>query len=159
MVGRLAEYRYREDVTQEVLYHEDVVVVCRQHHDMARRDTVTLEDLVTCNWILPPLETTLRRQIDKVFLDRGVPAPSNPVECVSFLTGRSLLLATDMLGVFPRHVMQREISSGQLAIVKCDLNLSQSPVGVSYRRENALSPAASAFLSELRKVSCEPIFQ
>ena len=153
VVGRLAEYRYREEIVQEILYNEEVVIVCRQAHPIAKRKGMTLDALADCEWVLPPTQTTLRRQIEKVFFDRGLSPPNNPVECVSFLTNRALLLDTDMIGVFPLHVVQREIAGGELAIVDCRLNITDSPVGVSYREEAALSPAASAFLAELRMVA------
>ncbi len=155
VVGRLAEYRYREELTQEILYHEEIVVVCRKEHSLVARKNVPLEELVQNNWILPPTQTTLRRQIDKEFFDRGLPTPSNPVECVSFLTNRSILLETDMIGVFPLHVVQREITNGELAVVNCKLNITKSPVGVSYRNEDALSPAATAFLAQIRSTAHE----
>jgi DNA-binding transcriptional LysR family regulator len=153
VVGRLAEYRYREELTQEVLYHEDVVIACRKKHPLTRRRHITLEDLQENDWILPPTQTTLRRQMDKAFFDHGLSSPTNPVECVSFLTNRAILLDTDMIGVFPLDVVQRELANGELAIVNCKLNITRSPVGVSYRSEEALSPAASAFLAELRDVA------
>ena len=153
VVGRLAEYRYREELTQEILYHEEVVVVCRREHPLARSKTVKFEALADQDWILPPKQTTLRRQVDKEFFDRGLPSPPNPVECVSFLTNRAILLETDMIGVFPLHVVEREISNGELAVVNCKLNITNSPVGVSYRSEEALSPAATTFLAKLRTAS------
>ena len=153
VIGRLAEYRYREEITQEILYNEEVVVVCRSGHPLTRKRLLSLEELASRDWILPPTQTTLRRQIEKEFFDRGLSSPPNPVECVSFLTNRSLLLNTDMIGIFPLHVVQREINNGELASINCKLNISDSPVGVSYRKEDALSPAASAFLDELRNIS------
>ena len=155
VVGRLAEYRYREEVTQEILYNEKVVVVCRKGHNLADRKDIKFDELVSNDWILPSTQTTLRRQIEKEFFDRGLSSPSNPVECVSFLTNRTLLLTTDMIGIFPLHVVQKELDNGELVIIKCDLNIPESPVGVSYRREDALSPAATAFLADLRTVSSE----
>lgn len=153
VVGRLAEYRYREELTQEILYHEEVVVVCRRKHPLAGSKAVKFEALADQDWILPPKQTTLRRQVDKEFFDRGLPSPPNPVECVSFLTNRAILLETDMIGVFPLDVVEREISNGELAVVNCKLNITNSPVGVSYRSEEALSPAATTFLAKLRSAS------
>ena len=153
VVGRLAEYRYRDEISQEILYHEDVAIVCRSGHPLSHKSGVSLKELGDSDWILPPTQTTLRRQIEKEFFDRGLSSPSNPVECVSFLTNRSLLLSTDMIGVFPLHVVQTEIAGGELSVIDCKLNISKSPVGVSYRKEDALSPAASTFLEELRTVS------
>jgi DNA-binding transcriptional LysR family regulator len=155
VVGRLPEYRYREELTQELLYQEDVVIVCRQAHPLTKRPNISIQELQKSDWILPPTQTTLRRQIDKSFSDHGLSSPANPVECVSFLTNRAILLDTDMIGVFPLNVVRREVSNGELAIVNCKLNFTRSPVGVSYRNEDALSPAASAFLTELRSVATD----
>ena len=153
VVGRLTEFRYRESLTQEILCDERIVVVCRKSHPLAGQKSVSFDEMNRHQWILPPTQTTLRRQIDSAFFDEGFSSPSHPVECVSFLTNRSLILATDMIGVFPIHVIQREIADGQLAIVNCKLNITQSPIGVSYRKESILSPAASSFLEMLRMAS------
>lgn len=153
VVGRLAEYRYREELTQEVLCPQKIVIVCRKQHLLAHKRKVSLEELEKSDWILPPTQTTLRRQIDKEFFDRGLPSPSNPVECVSFLTIRALLVDTDMISVFPLHVVQREIAKAELTIINCKLNITNSPLGVTYRNEDALSPAASEFLTLLRESS------
>ncbi len=155
IIGRLAEYRYRDSFTQEVLYREEIIIAARKNHSLMKRRKLALKDLSQSDWILPPTQTTLRRQIDKEFFDSGLVSPKNPVECVSFLTNRTLLLETDMIGVFPLHVVQKDVSNGELVILDCKLNITKSPVGVSYRKENALSPAASAFLVQLRDCSKE----
>lgn len=153
VVGRLTEYRHREALVQETLYGERIVVVCRREHPLAGSETIPFEGLVDQNWILPPVQTTLRRQIDKEFLDRGLPPPSNAVESISFLTNRALLLATDMLCVLPYQVVEHEIAQGLLAVVPCNLSISSGPVGVSYRNPESLSPAAQEFLQELRRTA------
>lgn len=153
VVGRLPEFRYREELIREILCDERIVVVCRKSHPLIRHDSVSFAEMSRYQWILPPAQTTLRRQIDKAFLDQGFFPPSHLVECVSFLTNRSLLLNTDMIGIFPIHVIQRELACGELAIVNCRLDITQSPVGVSYRREGILSPAAAGFLAMLRMAS------
>ncbi len=155
VVGRLTEFRYREDLIQEILCNERIVIVCRKSHPLAQQKSVSIQEMKQHQWILPPMQTTLRRQFDSAFFDHGCTAPPHPVECISFLTNRSLLLATDMIGVFPIHVVQSEIASGQLVILDSNLNIRQSPIGVSYRRQGILSPAASEFLEMLRMAAGE----
>lgn len=150
VVGRLPEYRHREEVVQEALLDEQICILARPGHRLCQKPSVTFQDLVDCKWILPPRETTLRRQIDKEFLDRGYEPPANPVESISFLTNRSLLMNTDMLGLAPLHAVQHEISRGDIAAVPVKLKTAAGPIGVTYRRESGLSPAAAAFLAQLR---------
>ncbi len=155
VIGRLPEYRHREHVAQEELYRERVVIVSRRDHKLVKTSSVEFAGLAKQDWILPPTPTTLRRQVEKEFTDRGFHPPSNAVECVSYLTVRGLLSQTDMLAVLPFHVVEPELSRGTLSVVACELKLSNGPVGVSYRGSDSLSPAASEFLSELRNVSGE----
>ena len=151
VVGRLPEYRHRQELVQESLFVEQIRIAARHDHPLTRESQVSLEELAEWDWILPPPDTTLRRQIDKEFFDRGLAPPANPVESVSFLTNRNLLASTDMLGAFPFHVIESETRHGLLAVVPCPLNLTSIPVGVSYRRHGGLSPAASGFLDMLRQ--------
>lgn len=151
VVGRLPEHRHRQELVQEKLFAEPIRIAVRAGHPLVGRREVAFEDLVEWDWILPPPDTTLRRQIDKEFLDLGLAPPLNAVESVSFLTNRGLLAATDMVGAFPFHVIENEIRTGLLAAIPCNLNLSSIPVGVSYRRHGGLSPAASGFLDMLRR--------
>ncbi len=152
VVGRLPEYRHREEVLQEPLYDEQICIVGRSGHPVTRIKNVKFEQLSKLSWILPPQDTTLRRQIDKEFLDRNLDPPVAVVESVSFLTNRHLLAKTDLLGVFPYHVVEEEVGGGSLVIIPSKLNLSSGPVGVSYRRQGGLSPAALSFLDVLRVV-------
>ena len=150
VVGRLPEYRHREELVQEALFDEQVLVLARPGHPLCRKAEVTFEELTGYKWIMPPPETTLRRQMDKEFLDRGFEPPVNPLESISFLTNKALLMSTDMLGVAPYHVIQHEIGRGDIAALPLDLKMASSPVGVTHRREGGLSPAAAAFLAQLR---------
>ncbi len=154
VVGRLPEYRHRQEVVQERLYDEQICIVARRGHPAAKaRGGVRFEKLSGHGWILPPPDTTLRRQIDKEFLDRNLDPPVAAVESVSFLTNRNLLAQSDLLGVFPFHVIEEEVRSGMLAVIPSKLNLSFGPVGVSYRRQGGLSPAAMVFLDTLKLVA------
>lgn len=151
VVGRLPEYRHRRELVQEKLLEESIRVVARAAHELAAGKDVSFEELGAYQWILPPTDTTLRRQIDKEFLDRGLPAPTASLESVSFLTNRAVLESTDMIGVFPAMVVDGEIHAGRLAGIDCSLRIPSGPVGVSYRRDARLSPAANLFLEILRQ--------
>ncbi|MEM8811354.1 MAG: LysR family transcriptional regulator [Pseudomonadota bacterium] len=150
VVGRLPEYRHREEIIQEGLYEEQIRVVVRPEHELANTGEVSMETLAGRAWILPPPDTTLRRQMDKEFFDHGLEPPAQSVDSVSFLTNRALLFGTDFIGAFPYHVVETEIRHGALTALPCVLNRITIPVGVSYRRQGRLSPAANVFLDHIR---------
>jgi len=153
VVGRLPEFRYRDELVQETFFAETSCIVARAGHPLAGQDSLDFSALVACDWILPPPETTLRRQVDKAFLDSGYPPPPNAVESISFLNNRNLLLHTDMLLVVPQHVVEQEIRMGLLTVIPFDLATASGTIGVSYRRDAGLSPAAKLVLEELRETA------
>ncbi len=153
VVGRLPTHRHRDELLQERLYEEKVIAVTGMSHPLQGRKRVTFQDMMDYGWILPPPETTLRRQIDLVFLDHGLSSPINAVESVSFLANRSLLATSTMIGILPNHVVEQDIAAGILARVPWDVPIPIGPVGVSYRKTKGLTPAAAFFLDELRAVA------
>ncbi|WP_378944843.1 LysR substrate-binding domain-containing protein [Mesorhizobium sp. ANAO-SY3R2] len=150
VVGRLPTYRQPEEVVQERLYDDSIVALCRPGHEVLTRGPVTLEALLDYRWILPPPETTLRRQIDQAFHDQGLSLPDSVIESVSFLTNRRLLAETDLIGILPNHIADPDIEAGILASIDWEVPLPIGPVGVSFHGEGALSPAGMVFLQALK---------
>ena len=155
VVGRLSEFRHRIGVHQEPIYCEEVVILARPAHGLARRGDLGLADLREVDWILPPPETTLRRQLEKAFFDAGLDPPNCAVQSVSLLTNRQLLLDSDLIGVWPRGVAADDLAQGRLVALPVRLDDILWPVGVSTRKQVRLSPAAEALLSMLRAVGHE----
>ena len=150
VVGRLSEFRHRAGIHQEPIYSEDVVVLARSRHPLARQEPQSLADLQEADWILPPPETTLRRQLEKAFFDAGLDPPRCAVQSVSLLTNRRLLLDGDLIGAWPRGVATDDLAQGRLVALPIRLNEILWPVGVSTRKLAQLSPAAEALRSMLR---------
>lgn len=153
VVGRLPEFRFRDDLVQEKLFHEQACVVVRNGHPLARRARLKIGALADCEWIMPPPETTLRRQVEKAFHDADLEAPRPVVQSVSLLTNRALLLSTDMIGVWPRQVVLEDVRQNVLAILPVTLPPAVGHVGISRRRGVILSPAAQALVGELKAVA------
>lgn len=150
VVGRLPSHRHRENITQEKFFDERVLAVAGVQHPLAGQSNVSFEQLKPFGWILPPVETTLRRQTDQFFVRQGQYVPGRALESVSYLANRSLLRAQDFVGVMPAHVAALDIENGLLAQIDWVPPFGAGPVGVSHRGEASLSPAGIAFLDALR---------
>jgi len=150
VVGRLPTHRHRDRITQEVLYDERVVAVVGRQHPLADAATPSLDRIKRFDWILPPGETTLRREIDQFFVREGHYRPSVAIESVSYLTNRALLLKRDFIALMPAHVASLDIASGVLQVLDWRVAIGKGSVGVSHRGEESLSPAGIAFLDALR---------
>lgn len=149
VVGRLPSHRHRENITQEKFFDERVLAVTGTQHALAQRANVTFDELKPYGWILPPVETTLRRQTDQFFIRQGQYVPPTAIESVSYLANRSLLRTHDLIGIMPAHVAALDIQNGLLAEIDWAAPFGAGPVGVSYRGKQSLSPAGSAFLDAL----------
>ena len=150
VVGRLPSHRHRAKIQQEKFYDERVVAVVGPDHPLARRRHLAFEDLADHGWILPPVETTLRRQTDQFFVRQGQFVPAVTIESVSYLANRSLLRSHDFVGLMPAQVASLDIERGLLAAVDWAVPFGAGPVGVSYRGTDSLSPAGAAMLLALR---------
>jgi len=150
IIGRLTEIRHRNDIDQEKLLGDSLHIVTRSGHPLAHSGPVPLSALAKADWILPPAETTLRRQLESIFHDAGVSAPKAAVESVSFLNNRLLLLQSDMISVWPRTVVESGLDSEEFTTLKTEEALPASILGISRRRGAVLSQSAQAVIEELR---------
>lgn len=153
VVGRLPVHRHRTKIVQERFFNEHVLAVVGPQHPLAGAASVTFEQLMQYGWILPPLETTLRRQTDQFFVRQGQFAPPVAIESVSYLANRSMLRSHDFVGLMPAHVATLDIESQLLAKVDWAVPFGAGPIGVSHRGEQGLSPAGAAFLAALRRAA------
>lgn len=153
VVGRLSRSIDLADMAEELLFSDMACIVARQEHPLFSDQPVQLDRLVGEDWILPPYETNLRYDFERLFRQRGLQPPVPKIESVSFLTNRWLQLNTDMLSVWPRSVIDSDGSGLAPLVTEPTLEIGQ--VGVYTRRNALLSPAAEAMIEALRAASSE----
>jgi molybdate transport repressor ModE-like protein len=152
VVGRLPTHRHRDEIVQEKLFDERIVAVAGPQHPLAGRSGLRFEDLKPYGWILPPLETTLRRQMDRFFIECDQFHPPTIFESLSYLTNRAILQNRPMIALMPGHVPEQDVAAGLLVRLDWSVPFGSGPVGVSHRGTTLLSPAGAAFLAALRAV-------
>ena len=153
VVGRLPSHRYRDRIKQEKLYDDSITAVVGRQHPLADVASVSFAQTREFGWILPPLDTTLRRQVDQFFIRQQQYSPPLAIESVSYLANRSLLQSRDLIGLMPSDVVAKDIEYGILSRLDWAVPIGQGPVGVSYRTEDSLSPAGRAFLQALHRAA------
>lgn len=152
VLGRLPEYREREGLRQEVLYLDTVSIMVREGHPLTTRGSLTLADLVDQAWVMPPTQTSLRRQIDQAFRHEDLEPPLDVIESVSILTNHALLKNTDMLAAMPHQV-----GIGQAGLVALPVTLegANSRIGATMHANVELSAAAAYFMEVVGEVAAE----
>lgn len=153
VVGRLPVHRHRRELVQERLFDEQILVVGGADHPLGDRPDVSFADLAPFGWVVPPVETSLRRQLDAFFVKQDQYVPPIFVESVSYLTNRALLQGRDFVGLMPAQVVAHDIAQGVLKQLSWEVPFGVGPVGVSYRGAGRLSPAGQTFLQALREVA------
>lgn len=152
VLGRLPEHREREGLDQELLYLDSISIVARAAHPLVKRKEISLVELVDQAWIMPPPQTSLRRQLDFAFRSEGIEPPVDVIESVSILTNHSLLIATDMVAAMPTQVAS--VQAG-LCILPIVVDAASSRIGATTRGSAALSAAADYFMSVVREVASD----
>ena len=152
-VGRLPSHRQLDKIKQEKLFEDRVVAVVGNQHPLAKKRSVSFEQTKPFGWILPPLETSLRRQIDDFFIGQQQYMPPLAIESVSYLANRALLQLRDLIGLMPAEVAAQDIEKGHLSQLDWIVPFGQGPIGISYRDDMSLSPAGRAFKQALHQAA------
>ena len=153
MTSRLPRRRLPADITQEVLGIDRARLIVRARHPLSRRPRIGLETLGGFGWVLPPHETSMRRQLEATFREADLDAPAATVESMSFLTNRALVLASDLITVWPQHLAEVEARTGLVKILPLELAQTERPLGVWWRTDPGLSPSAQLLVDALRTVT------
>ena len=156
MVGRLpSAHSHRVKLVREKLYQEDILLVTRTKHPLTWRKSIKFSDLTNFGWILPPMDTTLRHQLDWIFAKAGHVLPKPLVESVSYLTNLRLLQDTDMIGLMARQIAKDPINAGVLSELSWRPAFSTGLIEASYCRNPGLSMAAKSFLYAMKDIAAK----
>lgn len=129
---------------------DDVVVVAAHRgHPVFRRKKVDIAALLDYGWALPRSIIPSRQWFDMAFSSRGLPAPNVQIESSSIPLLPRMVARTDLLTFVSRHTLRLDRSSA-LKELRLPATTLRRSLGVTYRREGYLSPAAQRVLAILR---------
>jgi DNA-binding transcriptional LysR family regulator len=124
-------------------------IVVRGDHPLARERSLSLADLATCTWVVPPPGNVMRDKLTMLFLQQGVWLPDQVVETLALPVITSLLRASDMVAPMAIDVVRPYFDTGMLARLPVRLDLELGAAGIVTRRGGELSPAAKALVDQL----------
>jgi LysR family transcriptional regulator of gallate degradation len=151
IVGALREAS--DEVRQTVLFDDELRVVVRPGHRLARRRSAALDELVHEPWVVPREGVPARARFERVFSDAGLPLPARRVEACSLVVVRGLLLEGDRVTMASPHQMHHELASGQLVTLPVDLGDTARPIGIAVRADAQPTRAVQSFIAQLRDTS------
>jgi DNA-binding transcriptional LysR family regulator len=144
-----------EDLGEEYLFDEEFVVYVSANHRLAKRKQLTLADLVHERWATGFISGPPERGLSQAFEDAGLPPPNIAIETAFLPIRYHLVAASDLLSFNSTRMVRyaaarfriRELHVKDLAYTR--------RVGVYYRKDAYLSPAARRFIEILKATAKE----
>ena len=116
---------------------------------------LTLKDIASHPWILPPQGSILRHRVDMMFRRAGLEPPANTVDTTALLLITALLQQTDTLHVMPVDVARYYQSLNVLTILPIELPFKMDAFGIVQQQDHLLSPGANLLLTAVRSAAKE----
>jgi DNA-binding transcriptional LysR family regulator len=155
MIGRILEEDGASGLLYEELTIEPACAVARIGHPLLAEKNLTLADLATQAWILPPPGSLLRHRWELMFRRAALEPPANAVDTTALLLITALLQQTDSLHVMPVEVARYYASLNVLSILPIELPCTMDAFGIITRQSHLMSPGAALLLKEVRAAAKE----
>jgi LysR family transcriptional regulator of gallate degradation len=155
VVSRIRVGPDHPDLNQEALFMSNWALITRVGHPVSRQPSVKLSDLKDVHWVLPAGGSAFRQQMERVFAETDLGWPTQSINTNSILSIKAIVMNTDYVSLMARGLVEVEVEAGRLkAIALKDIG-SQRPIGLMWRRNEALAPTAARLVEILRRVSKE----
>lgn len=130
---------------------EDVVVIAANaNHPVFELSKITMKSLLAWRWVLPVDTIPSRQWLDAAFRSHGFPVPNVQINANSIPLLPGLIARTDLLSFLSRHTLSTTGHACKLREVPLKEATLRRRLGVTYRREGYLSPAAQRLVTLLR---------
>ena len=123
---------------------EPVRFLVRRGHRLARSMTVTVEELMDFDWVMPGTEAILTRSVLSRLAALGLPPPRQRFATASFLLTLAMVQQSNAIAPLARAVCD-QFGAGPdapYAVLPLDLGIIVEPFGMLTRAGTILTPAA-----------------
>lgn len=139
----------------DIQLFEQMRIVARPHHPLlnhkaATQPDLTLAELAPLTWILHPIGSPMRRQVENALQAAQLIQPLDIVETRSILATTSMLESSDMIAVVPNDVAQHYARYGMIALLPVELPLAMANLGLLTSKARPKSAAVEALLVFLK---------
>ena len=153
VVGRLYEEHDKENLRYESLTEELVCAMTRPGHPLSSMTGLTLRDVVSASWIVPPAGSVLRHRFDLMFQQDGLAPPLHTVETSALLFITRMLQQSDMIAVVAEDVARYYAAHGIVTVLPLAMPCHMDAFGIITRSDRLLSPAAKVMMKALKQTS------
>jgi DNA-binding transcriptional LysR family regulator len=127
-------------------------VISSATHPLQRRAKLTLPDIVSEAWVMPPLEAEPRRQFNALIARLGITAPRVAGETRSPSVIKAMVARTNYLGWLPEPLFASEQAAGAIKRLHVEEMESRRRFFVYRRRRSFMPPPVQKFLETLAEI-------
>ncbi|KRD14028.1 LysR family transcriptional regulator [Acidovorax sp. Root267] len=153
VVGRLYEEHDKGNLRYEPLTEELVCAITRPGHPLSSMSGLTLRDVVSAGWIVPPAGSVLRHRFELMFQQDGLAPPLHTVETSALLFITRMLQQSDMIAVVGADVAHYYAAHGLVTVLPLEMPCHMDAFGIITRSDRLLSPAAKVMMRALKQTS------
>jgi len=141
------------DMVQEPLLEDTIVVFASTQHRLAKRKQVTLDDLEGERWASTAFSAPALPLLSLALQDRGRNALRYVVQTSSLAFRDQLVANTDLLGTSSKRLLSQIKKRYRVVELPIKGFSVKRSVGVFYRKDAYLSPAARQFVGILKNTA------
>lgn len=131
---------------------EPVSFVCRSHHPFTTKPDISYSELLSQDWVLPPIGAILRTTVERYLRNHKMGYPKRVLSTSSFLFTLATIRNTNAIAPIAKSVANEFMRQGAIAQIDLDLGISVETYSLLTRRDQVLTPAAKLAKGEVEKV-------
>lgn len=156
-IMRTATPDLNEDFEEQVLHQDRLWVVAGVESPLARRRKISLPDLISERWCLPPPDHPVGSLVAEAFRRSGLEPPRRSVTVGAAQCTSNLVAKGQFLGVLGSMFLRFNPPSVRLKVL-VELPIPASSNSIVTLRDRTLSPVAQLFINCAREVT-KPLAQ
>lgn len=152
VLGRLPDQLDGQDLDIQLFEQgESMRIIARPRHPLTQKATPALSDLAPLTWILHPLGSPMRRQVENALKAAQLIQPLDIIETSSILATTAMLESSDMIAVVPNDVAEHYARYGMVAVLPIELPLAMANLGLLTSKARPVSAAVKGLLAFLKQ--------
>jgi DNA-binding transcriptional LysR family regulator len=141
-----------EEYSEEILFHDSLVVVTGPNNPLTRRRKIELAELLSEPWVLDSPSTDFGAMQAGVFRAAGLDPPRLTVAATSIILRNELLATERFLTVIVSFSLLLPRKHPGLKALPVKLPDIRQPVGITTLKNRTLSPVAQMFIESVREL-------
>ncbi|MFK3974818.1 LysR family transcriptional regulator [Pseudomonas sp. NPDC087358] len=129
---------------------ERMRIIARPAHPLTRKAQPVLADLAPLTWILHPIGSPMRRQVENALQAAQLIHPLDIIETSSILATTAMIESSDMIAVVPNDVAEHYARYAMIEVLPVELPLAMANLGLLTSKARPMSAAVKALLGYLK---------